>query len=115
LRWGEAVALSESDIKDGLIYINKSIHGPKKTQSGVRTVPCLGYFEIFPATRKPLAKALKPYVVTIHSLRKTYAYLRKSNNVHVTTAQKLLGHASPMVTLSIYTEVLDQETFETAA
>lgn len=113
LRWGEAVALRESDIKDGLIHITRSIHGPTKTESGVRVVPYLGHFERFPATRKPLAKVLKPYGVTIHSLRKTYAYILKTNNVHVTTAQKLLGHASPMVTLAIYTKVLDQETLET--
>ena len=113
LRWGEAVALRESDIKDGVININRSIHGPTKTQSGVRSVPYLGYFEQFPATRKPLAKALRPYGVTIHSLRRTYAYILKSNNVHVTTAQKLLGHASPIMTLSVYTKVLDKETLET--
>lgn len=115
LRWGEAVALTGDDIHDGLVHINRSIHGATKTQSGVRTVPYLGYFEPFPATRKPLAKVLKPYGVNIHSLRKTYAYLLKTNGVHVTTAQKLLGHASPMVTLSIYTKVLDQETLETGA
>ena len=115
LRWGEAVALTERDIKDGLVHITKSIHGPTKTESGVRTVPYLGHFEQFPTTRKPLAKALKPYGVTIHSLRKTYAYLLKSNDVHVTTAQKLLGHASPMVTLSIYTKVLDREIMETGS
>ena len=115
LRWGEAVALRESDIKDGVIHINRSIPGPTKTQSGVRTVPYLGYFEQFPATRKPIAKALKPYGVTIHSLRKTYAYILKSNDVHVTTAQKLLGHASPMVTLAIYTKVLDREILETGS
>jgi integrase len=113
LRWGEAVALTEDDIKDGLVHVTRSVHGATKTQAGVRTVPYLGHFEQFPATRKPLAKALKPYGVNIHSLRKTYAYILKSNNVHVTTAQKLLGHASPMVTLSIYTKVLDQETLDT--
>ena len=113
LRWGEAVALTENDIKDGLVHITRSIHGPTKTESGVRTVPYLGHFEQFPSTRKPIAKALKPYGVTIHSLRKTYAYILKSNDVHVTTAQKLLGHASPMVTLAIYTKVLDREIIET--
>ena len=113
LRWGEAVALTEKDIKDGLVHINRSIHGPTKTESGVRTVPYLGHFEQFPATRKPLAKVLKPYGVTIHSLRKTYAYILKTNNVHVTTAQKLLGHASPMVTLAVYTKVLDSEILQT--
>ena len=113
LRWGEAVVLTEKDIKDGLVHINRSIHGPTKTESGVRTVPYLGYFEQFPATRKPLAKVLKPYGVTIHSLRKTYAYILKTNNVHVTTAQKLLGHSSPMVTLAVYTKVLDSEILQT--
>jgi integrase len=29
--------------------------------------------------------------------------------VHVTTAQKLLGHSDPMMTLKIYTSVLDNE------
>lgn len=115
LRWGEAVALTESDIRDGLVHVTKSIHGQTKTPSGVRTIPYLGHFQPFPATRKPLARVLKPYGVNIHSLRKTYAYLLKKNDVHVTTAQKLLGHASPMVTLSIYTQVLDNEILETGS
>ena len=51
--------------------------------------------------------------IAADTMRKTYAYILKTNNVHVTTAQKLLGHASPMVTLSVYTKVLDQETLET--
>jgi integrase len=113
LRWGEAVVLTKDDIRDGLVYVNRSIHGDTKTASGVRTVPYLGYFKPLPKTRKPIAKVLTPYDVTIHSLRKSYAYILKSNNVHVTTAQKLLGHASPMVTLSVYTQVLDSEIHET--
>ena len=113
LRWGEAVVLTQDDIRDGLVHINRSIHGDTKTASGVRTVPYLGYFKKFPKTRKPIAKVLKPYGVNIHSLRKSYAYILKSNDVHVTTAQKLLGHASPMVTLSVYTQVLDSEIQET--
>jgi site-specific recombinase XerC len=56
-----------------------------------------------------LRKALKPYGVTIHSLRHTYAYLLKSKGVHVTTAQKLLGHSDPKITLAVYTRVLDSE------
>jgi integrase len=115
LRWGEAVVLTKDDIRDGLVYINRSIHGDTKTASGVRTVPYLGYFKPLPKTRKPIAKVLSPYEVTIHSLRKSYAYILKSNNVHVTTAQKLLGHASPMVTLSVYTQVLDSEIHETGS
>ena len=52
-------------------------------------------------------------ILNIHSLRKSYAYILKSHDVHVTTAQKLLGHASPMVTLAVYTQVLDSEIQET--
>ncbi len=115
LRWGEAVVLTHDDIRDGLVHINRSIHGDTKTAAGVRTVPYLGYFHTFPKTRKPIARVLKPYGVNIHSLRKSYAYILKSNDVHVTTAQKLLGHASPMVTLAVYTQVLDSEIHETGA
>jgi len=50
---------------------------------------------------------------TISSLRKTYTYVLKSNSVHVTTAQRLMGHAYPMVTLGIYTAVLDDEILST--
>ena len=115
LRWGEAAVLTEADIRDGLVHINRSVHGDTKTASGVRTVPYLGYFRPFPKTRKPIARVLKPYGVNIHSLRKSYAYILKTNNIHVTTAQKLLGHASPMMTLAVYTQVLDSEIHETGA
>ena len=109
LRWGEAVALCESDIYDERVHINKSMYGPTKTQSGVREVPYFGYFKQFPKTRVGIAKALAEKGATIHSLRKTYAYFLKTNGVHVTTAAKLLGHSDPMVTLKIYTLVLDGE------
>jgi len=54
-------------------------------------------------------ESLDPYQVQIHSLRHTYAYLLKSSGVHVTTAQRLLGHSDPKMTLAIYTQVLDHE------
>ncbi len=92
-----------------MVHINKSIHGATKSAAGNRIVPYLGHFKKFPKTRKPLAKVLNAQGVNIHSLRKSYAYILKTNNVHVTTAQRLLGHASPMVTLQIYTMVLDDE------
>jgi integrase len=60
-----------------------------------------------------LRKVLLPHGVTIHSLRHTYAYLLKSKGVHVTTAQRLLGHSDPKITLAIYTQVLDNEIDET--
>jgi len=58
----------------------------------------------FVATHK-----LHEYGVTIHSLRKTYAYFLKLNQVHVTAAAKFLGHSNPLVTLKIYTLVRDEE------
>ena len=41
--------------------------------------------------------------------RQTYAYMLKSAGVHVTTASKLMGHSNPMITMKIYTAVLDNE------
>jgi len=45
----------------------------------------------------------------VHSFRRTYAYLLKTQGIHVTTAQRLMGHSDPMMTLKIYTSVLDDE------
>jgi len=109
LPWGEAVALRESDIYDEKVHINKSMYGPTKTPSGVREVPYFGYFKQFPRTRVGIAKTLKAFDVTIHSLRKSYAYFFKNNGVHVTTAAKFLGHTDPIITLNIYTFVRDSE------
>jgi integrase len=109
LRWGEAAALNAEDIHDNVVRISKSIHGTTKTPAGIRDVPYFGYFVKFPITRVPIANALKPYGVNIHSLRKTYAYFLKSNDVHVTTAAKFLGHSNPLITLKIYTLVRSSE------
>ena len=109
LRYGEAAALSEEDIFDGRVHINKSIHGATKTRAGVRSVPLLYPFVQFPYYQDGIAKELRPYGVTVHSLRKTYAYMLKSSQVHVTTAAKLMGHSNPLVTMKIYTQVLDDE------
>ena len=109
LRYGEAAALTEDDIFDGRVHINKSIHGATKTKAGVRSVPLLCPFIPFPYYQDGIAKELRPHGVTVHSLRKTYAYMLKQANVHVTTAAKLLGHSNPMVTMKIYTMVLDNE------
>lgn len=112
LRWGEAVVLTESDIKDGMVVINKSVHGLTKSVTSNRSVPYLGYFKPFPKSRHALNRYLDKHEVNIHSLRKTYAYILKRNGIHVTTAQKLMGHASPMVTMRIYTAVLSEEIVE---
>lgn len=109
LRFGEAVALRKDDIIDGRIHIKRSKWGETKTPSGVRSVPLLTEYVEFPRYQGAIAKALKPYGVTVHSLRKTYAYTLKNSNIHVTTASKLMGHSNPMVTLKIYTQVLDEE------
>lgn len=109
LRWSEAVALTSDDIRDGRVHVTKSVHGLTKSRAGIRVVPLVSPFKPLPATRKALRKVLSPYGVTIHSLRHTYAYLLKTQGVHVTTAQRLLGHSDPKVTLAIYTQVLDNE------
>lgn len=113
LRWSEAVALTEDDFRDGRIYVSKSVHGQTKSKAGVRTIPQVSAFKALPKTRRPLRKVLQPHGITIHSLRHTYAYLLKSQGIHVTTAQRLLGHSDPKVTLSIYTQVLDTEIDDT--
>ncbi len=109
LRWSEAVALTVDDIRDYRVWINKSIHGQTKSKAGIRSVPLVSPFIAFPKSPKTLRKVLKPYGVDIHSLRHTYAYLLKQQGVHVTTAQRLLGHSDPRVTMNVYTQVLDNE------
>lgn len=109
LRWSEAVALAIEDIRDDRVWINKSIHGQTKSKAGIRSVPLVSPFIAFPKSPKTLRKVLKPYGVDIHSLRHTYAYLLKQQGVHVTTAQRLLGHSDPRVTMNVYTQVLDNE------
>ena len=68
LRWSEAVALTNDDIRDGRIYVTKSVHGQTKSKAGVRTVPLVSEFRPFPTTRRPLRKVLTPHGITIHSL-----------------------------------------------
>ena len=109
LRWGEAVALRETDIYGGQVHISRSIYGPTKTPSGIRVVPYFGFFQQFPRSRRAIAQKLGEQGVTIHSLRKTYAYFLKTNNVHVTTAAKFMGHSDPGITMKIYTLVRDEE------
>jgi len=112
LRWGEALALTQEDVHDDVVVINKSKHRSTKTESGERVVPYFGYFKVFPKSRQAIAGALAKYGVTIHSLRKTYAYFLKINQVHVTTAAKFMGHSNPLITLKIYTLVKDSEVSE---
>lgn len=113
LRWSEAVALTQNDIRDGKIYVTKSVHGATKSLAGMRMVPLVSEFQPFPRHPRTLRKALAPHGITIHSLRHTYAYILKKQGIHVTTAQRLLGHSDPKVTLAVYTRVLDSEIDDT--
>ena len=72
-------------------------------------MPLVGDIERFPKSPKTLRKVLDPHGIHIHSLRHTYAYILKSQRIHVTTAQKLMGHSDPKITMAIYTRVLDDE------
>jgi integrase len=109
LRWSEAAVITEDDIRDGFVFISRSVYGPCKSKSSIRKVPYLGHFEPLPITYKPMQKCANLHGVTVHSFRRTYAYLLKTQGVHVTTAQRLLGHSDPMMTLKVYTSVLDSE------
>jgi integrase len=109
LRWGEAVVLTDEDIRDGKVFVTKSIHGATKSAAGMRVIPLVSDFVPLPRHPRTLRKVLAPYGITIHSLRHTYAYILKRQGIHVTTAQRLLGHSDPKVTLAVYTQVLDSE------
>ena len=109
LRWSEAAAVRETDIRDGFVWVSKTVNGACKSKSSVRKVPYLGHFAALPTSYKPMQKCANLHGVTVHSFRRTYAYLLKTEGLHVTTAQKLLGHSDPMMTLKVYTSVLDDE------
>jgi integrase len=109
LRWSEAVVLGEKDIHDGFVWVNRTVNGNCKSKSSVRKIPYLGHFKPLPKSYKPLQIASNKHGVTVHSFRRTYAYLLKTQGIHVTTAQKLLGHSDPILTLKVYTSVLDDE------
>lgn len=109
LRWSEAVVLQAKDIQNGFVLINKSCWGEVKSSTSKRKVPYLGFFKPLPRSYKTFRKVVNQHGISIHSLRRTYAYLLKTQGVHVTTAQKLMGHSDPMMTLKIYTSVLDEE------
>ena len=112
LRWSEAAAIKKDDIHDGFVWISKSVYGEVKSKTSVRKVPYLGFWEPLPKTYKPMRLAANKHGVTVHSFRRTYAYLLKTQGIHVTTAQRLLGHSDPIMTLKIYTSVLDNEVEE---
>jgi len=73
------------------------------------TVSHASEFKPFPITSKVSSREIAEHGAHIHSLRHAYAYLLKTLGVHVTTAQRIGGHADPGVTLGIYTLFRDQE------
>lgn len=58
LRWSEALALSQEDLRDNRIYISKSLHGQTKSKAGNRTVPLICQLPDFPTSPKTLRKVL---------------------------------------------------------
>ena len=109
LRWSEAAAITQADIRDNFVFVSRTVNGPCKSKTSVRKVPYLGWFKPLPMTYRPMQKCANKHGVTVHSFRRTYAYLLKTQGIHVTTAQKLLGHSDPIMTLRVYTSVLDSE------
>jgi integrase len=49
----------------------------------------------------------QPFSVRAHDLRHTFASMLYDAGVDIKTAQKLLGHASPEITMQIYTHLSD--------
>lgn len=112
LRASEAYALTAVDIEraeeTGLLTINKTIYGQSTKSGHARSVPYMDNYARLPISRQ-FRTCLHPY--TFHSLRKTYAYWLKTKGVHITTIQKLLGHAHIQTTM-IYLNSLDVEVLE---
>lgn len=53
-------------------------------------------------------------VIRLHDLRHTYATLLIANGTDIVTVSKLMGHASPSVTMDVYSHLLKQNARETA-
>jgi len=109
LRYSEALAVTEDDIKDGYVHVNKSIHGGRTKSGKARKVPYLGHWERFPTSYKWFRIRCNKHGITPHSLRYTYAHSCKISGIGPQVAQKLLGHSSITLTMDLYTKVLDDE------
>ena len=114
---------------------NTPISGSPKTPAAVRDVPLLGplraALEAAPhvgqyiclgAAGQPVTSSIwasgwvaycnamsraagRPFAVRAHDLRHTYASMLYDAGVDIKTAQKLLGHTSPELTMRIYTHL----------
>jgi integrase len=83
--------------------------------TALATTPADGTMVQILKSLKTLKKVLGPYAFifthcTIHILN-----LLKTQGIHVTTAQKLMGDSDLKVTMKIYTQVLDGEIDKTGA
>jgi len=109
LRWSEAVALSLDDIRDDRVWVNKSVHGQTKSKAGIRSVPLVSPFKVFPKSPKTLRKVLRPHGVDIHSLRHTYICHLLLAGVPIRTVQLYAGHAHISTTEKYAYQVLAQD------
>lgn len=63
---------------------------------------------VCPGRRSDLDKDRKTFLVRAHDLRHTFCSLLYDAGVDVLTAQKLMGHASPEITMRIYTHLSEE-------
>ena len=114
LRASEAYGLTARDIADaeatGVLTVNKTSYGQATKSGKTRSVPYVQEYVRIPKSRQ-FRECIQPYV--FHSLRKTYAYWLKSNGVHITTIQKLLGHSNIQTTM-IYLDSREEEVLQVA-
>jgi hypothetical protein len=70
---------------------------------GVAPLGCPGWGEAVALTQNDI------YDGRVHISKSIHGQVKSRAGVHVTTAQKLMGHADPGVTLGIYTRFRDEE------
>jgi integrase len=123
LRPGEAAALTPEDIYrdfDGYwrVRINKT-HGSNSTKCRyAREMPLLidapPSFKSWARDPDTLARHLKPFGLTPHSLRKTAASWLFRQGVDLKTVMTWCGWKDPKIALQIYAEVMSFQEEETA-
>lgn len=145
LRIGEICGLTWDDIEDGYVHVRRTMHangevGEPKTPSSKRVVPVSSTLaEALEAAPRysqwvvgnKLGQPLSPTSAatwwaknrddfglpgwTLHQFRHQFATNLARQGVNPRTMQNLLGHASPMVSLQIYTHVEKEQTVDAIA
>lgn len=87
---------------EGLVFAR----GPKRLGEGQHPGGPLNGNTVSRQFDLAAARALVPDI-RLHDLRHTWATLALSNGVNVKVVQERLGHASPQITLSIYSHVIE--------